>query len=62
MPDGGAERLLPILSTCSNAPRLAVISGDSSDDYLYRLAALGAQAFFTKPVEVDEVVAWVRGG
>jgi CheY-like chemotaxis protein len=61
MPDGGAERLLPILAMRSNAPRLAIISGDSSDDYLYRLAALGAQAFFTKPVNVDEVVAWIRG-
>jgi len=62
MPDGGAERLLPIVATGSNPPRFAVISGDSSDDYLYRVAALGAQAFFTKPIEVDEIVAWVRGG
>jgi DNA-binding NtrC family response regulator len=62
MPDGGAERLLPILATCPNPPRLAVVSGDASDDQLYRLAALGAQAFFTKPVDIDEVVAWVRGG
>lgn len=62
MPDGGAERLLPILATSPKAPRLAVISGDTSDDQLYRLAGLGAQAFFTKPVDVDEVVAWVRQG
>jgi len=62
MPDGGAERLLPLVATGSNPPRFGVISGDSSDDYLYRVAALGAQAFFTKPIEVDEVVAWVRGG
>jgi CheY-like chemotaxis protein/anti-sigma regulatory factor (Ser/Thr protein kinase) len=61
MPDGGAERLLPILATSSKPARLAVVSGDSSDDHLYRLAALGAQAFFTKPVDVDEVVEWVRG-
>lgn len=62
MPDGGAERLLPIIAASDHPPRLAVVSGDSSDEYLYRLAALGAQGFFTKPVEVDEVVAWVRGG
>ena len=62
MPDGGAERLLPILARSSKPPRLAVVSGDSSDDQLYRLAGLGARAFFTKPVDVDEVVAWVRGG
>ena len=60
MPDGGAERLLPILAASAKAPPLAVVSGDTSDDQLYRLAALGAQAFFTKPVDVDEVVAWVR--
>lgn len=59
MPDGGAERLLPILTASSKVPRLAVVSGDTSDDHLYRLAALGAQAFFTKPVDVEEVMAWV---
>jgi DNA-binding response OmpR family regulator len=60
MPDGGAEYLLPIVTTLPRAPRIAVVSGDSSDEYLYRLAALGAQAFFAKPVHIDEVVAWIR--
>jgi CheY-like chemotaxis protein/anti-sigma regulatory factor (Ser/Thr protein kinase) len=62
MPDGGAERLLPILAASSKSSRLAVVSGDASEEQLYRLAALGAQGFFTKPVDVDEVVAWVREG
>ncbi|MEY4669030.1 MAG: hypothetical protein RL518_1729 [Pseudomonadota bacterium] len=62
MPDGGAERLLPLLGSGASAPRVGVVSGDASDDQLYRLAALGAQAFFTKPVDIDEVVAWVRAG
>jgi FixJ family two-component response regulator len=60
MPDGGAERLLSILSARQEAPRFAVVSGDATDEYLYKLAALGAQAFFAKPVTVDDVVRWIR--
>ena len=60
MPDGGAERLLSILSARQQSPRFAVVSGDATDEYLYKLAALGAQAFFTKPVAVDDVVRWIR--
>lgn len=62
MPDGGAEYLLPIVSALPRAPRLAIVSGDSSDEYLYCLAGLGAQAFFAKPVHIDEVVSWIRAG
>ncbi len=62
MPDGGAEYLLPIVTALPRAPQIAVVSGDSSDEYLYRLAGLGAQAFFAKPVHVDEVVSWIQAG
>jgi CheY-like chemotaxis protein len=60
MPDGGAERLLSILSTSARVPCFAVVSGDATDEYLYKLAGLGAQAFFAKPVEVSDVVQWLR--
>lgn len=60
MPDGGAERLLSILSSRQQTPRFAVVSGDATDEYLYKLAALGAQAFFTKPVAVDDIAGWIR--
>lgn len=60
MPDGGAEYLLPIVMALPQAPRIAIVTGDSSDEYLYRLAGLGAQAFFAKPVHIDEVVSWIR--
>ena len=60
MPDGGAERLLPILAARQQTPRFAVVSGDAADEYLYKLAALGAQAFFAKPVEIADVVGWIR--
>jgi DNA-binding NtrC family response regulator len=62
MPDGGAESLLPIVTALPQAPRVAIVSGDSSDEYLYHLAGLGAQAFFAKPVHIDEVVSWIQAG
>lgn len=62
MPDGGAESLLPIVTALPRAPRVAIVSGDSSDEYLYHLAGLGAQAFFAKPVHIDEVVSWIQAG
>ena len=60
MPDGGAERLLSIVSSRQQTPRFTVVSGDATDEYLYKLAALGAQAFFTKPVAVDDIAGWIR--
>jgi signal transduction histidine kinase len=60
MPDGGAERLLGSLAGGSHAARVAVMSGDASDDYLYKVSALGAQAFFCKPVDLNEVCTWIR--
>lgn len=60
MPDGGAERLLTLLADRSHGVCVAVISGDASDDYLYKVSALGAQAFFCKPVDIVEVCTWIR--
>jgi signal transduction histidine kinase/ActR/RegA family two-component response regulator len=60
MPDGGAERLLTLLADQSHGVRVAVISGDATDDYLYKVSALGAQAFFCKPVDITEVCTWIR--
>ena len=60
MPDGGAERLLTLLADRPNALRVAVMSGGASDEYLYKVSALGAQAFFCKPVDLSEVCTWIR--
>lgn len=60
MPDGGAERLLHLLGRHKSKIRFAVISGESSDELMYRFAALGARAFFTKPIEIDQLVEWAR--
>ena len=60
MPDGGAERLLKVLSARADAPSVAVVSGDGSEDFLYRLAALGAKEFFAKPVRHRELADWIR--
>jgi DNA-binding response OmpR family regulator len=60
MPDGGAERLLRILANRGDAPSVAVVSGDGSEEFLYRLAALGAKEFFAKPVRHRELIDWMR--
>ncbi len=60
MPDGGAERLLQLLSESGSAYRCAVMSGESNDDLLYRYAALGAREFFPKPVDVERLVEWAK--
>jgi DNA-binding NtrC family response regulator len=62
MPDGGAEKLLQILTTTKQAARCAVMSGETNDDLLYRCAALGAREFFQKPLAVDRVIAWASQG
>ena len=60
MPDGGAERLLQLLAASGKKVRLAVMSGEVNDELLYRFAALGAREFFAKPIDVDDLVGWVR--
>lgn len=60
MPDGGAERLLSLMTDRSDEVRVAVMSGEVTDEYLYKVSALGAQAFFCKPVDLVEVCTWIR--
>jgi signal transduction histidine kinase/CheY-like chemotaxis protein len=60
MPDGGAEKLLQIVSGLGLPVSCAVMSGDSSDDMLYRYAALGAREFFAKPAAIDQLVIWAQ--
>lgn len=60
MPGGGAERLLSLFRARTGAPVVSVMSGDASDDQQYRLAALGARAFFTKPVAIEELLSWAN--
>ena len=59
MPDGGADKLLRELAHQGLSLRCAVMSGESSDDLQYRLAALGAREFFSKPVSIERLVDWV---
>lgn len=59
MPDGGSERLLQELKSSGLVMNVAVASGDLDEDTLYRLAALGAQAFFAKPIELKDVLGWL---
>lgn len=59
MPDGGAERLLRTLRQSRMKRRVGVVSGESCDDLLYSLAALGAEAFFLKPLDLNEFDLWL---
>jgi DNA-binding NtrC family response regulator len=61
MPDGGARTLLSQMRESSLRRRVAVMSGDTGEGLIYQFAAYGAEAFFRKPTEASEIVAWVRG-
>jgi signal transduction histidine kinase/CheY-like chemotaxis protein len=60
MPDGGALQLIEMLKERGISSRVAVASGDGSEDLLYRCAAHGAREFFCKPVELGPLLSWVR--
>ncbi len=60
MPDGGVLKLIELFKERGIATRVAVASGDGSEDLLYRCAAHGAREFFCKPVEIAPVLSWVR--
>jgi signal transduction histidine kinase/CheY-like chemotaxis protein len=60
MPDGGAEKLLHMVTALQRIVPCAVMSGESSDDALYRYAALGAREFFPKPAPIERLIAWAR--
>lgn len=62
MPDGGALKLIELFKERGITVRVAVASGDGSEDLLYRCAAHGAREFFCKPVEIASLVSWVRSG
>jgi CheY-like chemotaxis protein/two-component sensor histidine kinase len=60
MPDGGALQLMEIFKERGVKSKVAVASGDGSEDLLYRCAAQGAREFFCKPVEIEPLLSWVR--
>jgi len=60
MPDGGALQLMEIFKERGVKSKVAVASGDGSEDLLYRCAAHGAREFFCKPVEIEPLLSWVR--
>lgn len=60
MPDGGAEKLLHMMTALQRIVPCAVMSGESSDDALYRYAAMGAREFFPKPAPIERLIAWAR--
>jgi CheY-like chemotaxis protein len=59
MPDGGGKELLSRLGASHHSIPIAIMSGESDETRLYRLAAAGAQAFFSKPVDIEPLVEWV---
>lgn len=60
MPGGGAERLLALFRGREEYPIVGVMSGEASEDQQYRLAALGARAFFMKPIVIEDVLVWAE--
>lgn len=60
MPDGGADRLLRRVQESGSQYRCAVMSGEAPDEELYQFAALGAREFFSKPIDMQELLAWLQ--
>ena len=60
MPDGGANTLLNKLQESSYGISCAVMSGEAPDEELYQFAALGAREFFSKPIDVSVLLAWIE--
>lgn len=59
MPGGGVEALLGVLRVRGLRPQVAAMSGDTSEDLLYKVVALGARGFFEKPVCIEELFDWI---
>jgi signal transduction histidine kinase len=60
MPDGGAERLLASLGGVAQGMQIGVMSAESNEQALYRYAALGAQEYFLKPVDLALLLEWIK--
>jgi signal transduction histidine kinase/CheY-like chemotaxis protein len=60
MPDGGALALLEALERGPKTLRIAVVSGDASEECIYKCASKGAEAFFSKPIEVGQIATWIK--
>ena len=59
MPQGGGERLVRFASTLACKPAIAVLSGEeSAATSVYK--ALGVEHVFRKPIELNELLLWLR--
>jgi signal transduction histidine kinase/CheY-like chemotaxis protein len=58
MPDGGGAKLLEYLKASGKEIPLAILSGRGEDRRGF--VKLGADKFFLKPVEISELVEWLR--
>ena len=59
MPGGGVEALLGVSRARGLKPQIAAMSGDTSEELLYKVVALGARGFFEKPVRLEELLDWI---
>jgi DNA-binding NtrC family response regulator len=60
MPGLSGMDLLAYLQTRGEFPPVALITGFGDQPTRQEAKALGATAFFDKPLDLDELVAWVR--
>jgi DNA-binding response OmpR family regulator len=58
-PDGRGKDLIQALRTLDPNTPIVFLSGDVRQANQVEILSLGAQAFFTKPVELDEITATI---
>ena len=60
LPDGNGAEIIRHIRTNHLPVKVAVVSGTSDPALLADAAQLGPDAFFTKPVDAIELVAWLQ--
>ena len=60
MPDGGVARILDFIRREQPQTPVAVLSGMDSSSARREYTALGASGIFCKPVEMDELLVWLK--
>jgi signal transduction histidine kinase/ActR/RegA family two-component response regulator len=60
MPDGGVARILDFIRREQPGTPVAVLSGMDSSSARREYSALGAAGIFCKPVEMDELLVWLK--
>ncbi|CAN5486572.1 hypothetical protein BH09PLA1_BH09PLA1_05610 [soil metagenome] len=61
LPDGDGALILARIHAARQQTRVAIVSSFVDEERIAVLLRLGAQRFFSKPVNPDELISWLQG-